>query len=136
MFGPLLLMTLMVVALLMNIRRGGVYLVDFGVKYQSELGKVRPAVVMQSDYVNDNLDVAPFKSVLVIPLTTDLKGGRFRLPLSKRDALERESELILNWMCTVDLARFKEVPMLTMLTQDELKKLHDKMDFFMGYMDR
>ena len=120
----------------MNIRRGGVYLVDFGVKYQSELGKVRPAVVMQSDYVNDNLDVAPFKSVLVIPLTTDLKGGRFRLLLSKRDSLERESELILNWMCTVDLARFKEVPMLTMLTSEELKKLHDKMDFFMGYMDR
>jgi len=38
-------------------------------------------------YLNDNLDIAPFKSVLVIPLTTDLKGGRFRFPIDAREKL-------------------------------------------------
>ena len=119
----------------MNIKRGEVYLVDFGKKYQSELGKVRPAMVLQSNYVNDNLEVAPFKSVLVIPLTTDIKGGRFRFRIEARDKLSKESELIINWMCTVDLARFKNAEALTVLSQEELSGLKQKLDFFMGYFD-
>ncbi len=119
----------------MEIKRGEVYLVDFGQKYQSELGKVRPAVVVQSNYINDNLDMAPYKSVLVIPLTTDLRGGRFRLEIKPRDRLEKKSELIVNWMCTVDLARVKEEKFLTILNKEELKELRQKLDFFMGYFD-
>jgi len=119
----------------MNIKRGEIYLIDFGKKYQSELGKVRPAMVLQSNYVNDNLDIAPFKSVLVIPLTTDLKGGRFRFKIDAREKLEKQSELIINWMCTIDLKRVIEDKPLTILTQNELTELKIKLDFFMGYLD-
>ena len=119
----------------MNIKRGEIYLIDFGKKYQSELGKVRPAMIMQSDYVNDNLDVAPFKSILVIPLTTDIKGGRFRFKIDAREKLEKKSELIINWMCTIDLKRIINDKPLTVLTQNELKELKIKLDFFMGYLD-
>ena len=112
-----------------------IHLVDFGKKYQSELGKVRPAMVLQSNYVNDNLDIAPFKSVLVVPLTTDIKGGRFRFQLDAREKLEKESEPIINWMCTVDLKRVISTKPLTVLTQNELTKLKTKLDFFMGYFD-
>ena len=119
----------------MNIKRGEIYLVDFGKKYQSELGKVRPAMVLQSNYVNDNLDIAPFKSILLIPLTTDIKGGRFRFKINAREKLEKESELIINWMCTVDLKRVVSDEPLTMLTQNELSALKTKLDFFMGYFD-
>ena len=119
----------------MKIKRGEIHLVDFGKKYQSELGKVRPAMVLQSDYVNDNLDVAKYKSVLVIPLTTDLKGGRFRFPVPARDRLERVSELIINWMCTIDLKRVLSEEALTTLTVQELTDLKVKLDFFMGYYD-
>jgi len=116
-------------------KRGEIYLVDFGKKYQSELGKIRPAMVLQSNYVNDNLDVAPFKSVLVIPLTSDIKGGRFRLEITAREKLEKRSELVVNWMCTVDLKRVVSEEPLTMLTKDELHELKKKLDFFMGYYD-
>ncbi len=119
----------------MNIKRGEVHLVDFGKKYQSELGKVRPAMVLQSNHVNDNLDIAPFKSVLVVPLTTDIKGGRFRFKVEARDKLEKESELIINWMCTVDLKRVVSAKPLTLLTPNELAELKIKLDFFMGYFD-
>jgi len=118
-----------------NIKRGEIYLVDFGKKYQSELGKIRPAMILQSDYVNDNLDVAPFKSVLVIPLTTDIKGGRFRFEVSAREKLEKKSELIINWMCTVDLKRVVSEDILTILSQEELSELRKKLDFFLGYFD-
>ena len=119
----------------MSIKRGEIHLVDFGKKYQSELGKVRPAVILQSNYVNDNLDVATFKSVLVVPLTTDTKGGRFRVTLQAREKLEKESELIVNWICTVDLKRILSIKPLTVLTQNELSELKIKLDFFMGYSD-
>ena len=125
----------MVCRLQMNIKRGEIYLVDFGNKYQSEAGKIRPAMVLQTNYVNDNLDVAPFKSVLLIPLTTDLKGGRFRFKIEAREKLEKESELIVNWMCTVDLNRFLDHKPLTILSQTELTQLKQKLDFFMGYFD-
>ena len=92
-------------------------------------------MILQSNYVNDNLDVAPFKSVLVIPLTTDIKGGRFRFEVHAREKLEKNSELIINWMCTVDLKRVVSEDPLTMLRQDELTELKKKLDFFMGYFD-
>ena len=120
---------------MLNIKRAEIHLVDFGKKYQSELGKIRPAMVLQSNYVNDNLDVAPFKSVLVIPLTTDIKGGRFRLKIEAREKLEKESELIINWMCTIDLKRIVSVEPLTTVTYSELTELKTKLDFFMGYFD-
>ena len=119
----------------MSIKRGEIHLVDFGKKYQSELGKIRPAMVLQSDHVNDNLDIAPFKSVLVVPLTTDIRGGRFRFRLQARDKLEKESELIINWMCTVDLKRVVSKEALTLLSQKEFSELKPKLDFFMGYFD-
>ncbi len=125
----------MVRQLPMNIKRGEIYLIDFGKKYHSELGKIRPAMILQSNYVNNNLDIAPFKSVLVIPLTTDIKGGRFRFAIDSREKLEKKSELIINWICTIDLKRVVNDEPLTILTQNELIKLKTKLDFFMGYLD-
>ena len=92
-------------------------------------------MVLQSNYVNDNLDVALFKSVLVIPLTTDIKGGRFRFEINEREKLEKKSELIINWMCTIDIKRIISADPLTTLTHDELTALKTKLDFFMGYFD-
>ncbi|WP_457596602.1 type II toxin-antitoxin system PemK/MazF family toxin [Hydrogenimonas sp.] len=120
----------------MKLERGGIYLVDFGVRYQAErsgLGKIRPALVWQNDLINAHLDAAPFPSVIVIPCTTDLKGGRFRVRLHARDRLERESELIVPWICSVDLGRFVEAEALTFLDEEEAKEFREKLDFVMGY---
>lgn len=85
--------------------------------------------------INKHLDEVEFKSVFVIPLTTDLKGGRFRKSIPARDNLNRDSEVLINWACTIDLARFKSDDILTTLDADELKEVKKKLDFFMGYMD-
>ena len=119
----------------LRIERGGIYLVDFGVKYQSELGKVRPALVWQSDMINEALDAAPFPSVIVIPCTTDLKGGRFRYPIGPRDNLHKPSELILQWICSLDLKRFRSDQPLTRLGAEELQAIRRRLDFVFGYLD-
>jgi mRNA-degrading endonuclease toxin of MazEF toxin-antitoxin module len=120
----------------MTPKRGGIYLVDFGQRYQAErsaLGKVRPALVWQSDLINANLDAAPYPSVIVIPCTSDLKGGRFRLRIPARDRLERQSELIVPWICSVDLSRFVEEEPLAFLTREEERELREKLEFVMRY---
>ncbi len=39
-------------------KRAEVYLVNFGKKYNSEFGKVRPALIIQNDVANRNIDRA------------------------------------------------------------------------------
>jgi hypothetical protein len=49
------------------LRRGGVYLVDFGQRYQSNIGKIRPAVILSAQGYLDIVDQLQYQSVLVIP---------------------------------------------------------------------
>lgn len=41
-----------------TIRRGEIYLVNFGKKYNSEFGKTRPALIIQNDIANRNIDLS------------------------------------------------------------------------------
>ena len=108
----------------MMIRQGEVYLVDFGKKYNSELGKIRPAVVMQNNFLNKILPKAKHKSVLVIPLTSDDIVTEYKIKIDKRDKLQRDSFIIANWICTLDLEHILvEKGCLTTLSEDEFNYL-------------
>ena len=78
------------------IRQGDIYLVDFGKKYHAELGKVRPAVVLQNDFFNRALAESLFHSVIVIPLTTDNVMTEYKITVPKRDKLQKTSYIINN----------------------------------------
>lgn len=117
------------------IRRGKIYLVDFGKRYHSELGKIRPAVVMQNDFINRAIaeENTAFQGVVVMPLTTQLTGGDYRLRLKPRDRLEKESEIVAHWVCTVDLSRFDLVGgKLATLAPAEIDRLAGMMAGVMG----
>ena len=113
-------------------RRGEIYLVNFGKKYNSEFGKIRPALIIQNDIANRNIEKVVFKGVSVIPLTTVLCGGDVRVHLSKRDKLEKESELSINELCTLDLSRILIKQVLTVLTEEELQEVERKLRMHLG----
>jgi len=71
------------------IKRGNVYLANFGKKYNSEFGKVRLALVIQNDVANRNMEKVAFKGVTLLPITSALSGGDLRVFLSRRDRLEK-----------------------------------------------
>jgi mRNA interferase MazF len=106
--------------------RGEIYLVNFGKKYNSEFGKVRPALIIQNDLANRNIDKVDFKGVSVLPLTSNICGGSLRVFVAKRDFLEMESEICINEICTLDLSRIALDKILTSLTQDELAEVTQK----------
>ena len=116
------------------IRRGEVYLVNFGKKYHSEFGKVRPAVIIQNDVANRNIDKVAFKGVTVLPITTQLAGGSVRVFLPKRDNLEKPSEICINELCTLDLSRIDQAKRLTVLTTEELAEAEDKLLRHLGIL--
>ncbi len=114
-------------------KRGDIYLVNFGKKYNSEFGKVRPALIIQNDVANRNIDKVFFKGVTLIPLSTALSGGDLRVLLAKRDQLEKESEVCVNELCTLDLSRIYLEQRLTTLTESELKELEFKLQKHLGF---
>ncbi len=111
----------------MMIRQGEIYLANFGKKYNSELGKIRPAVVMQNNFLNKILPKAKHKSVLLIPLTSDDVITEYKIKISKRDNLKKDSFIIVNWICTLDLEHLLvDKGCLATLTKEEFKNLKEK----------
>lgn len=113
-------------------KRGEIYLVNFGKKYNSEFGKVRPALIIQNDIANRNIDKVAFKGVTAIPLTTSISGGNLRVNLKPRDRLEKESQICINELCTLDISRINLDNPLTTLTQDELNEVDRKLLAHLG----
>ena len=117
-------------------RRGEVYLVNFKKKYHDEFGKVRPALIFQTDILNEQIEKLPYKTVAVIPLSSRIMGGHFRVSIDERDALEERSEVVINWICTLDYSLIYQDRLLTRLTKEELWEVEDKIMLFLGYKDR
>ena len=98
---------------------GEIYLVNFAKKYNSEFGKIRPAVILQNDVANRNINKVDFKGVTVAPLTTRLFDSSIRVRVPVRDLLLQESDICVNEVCTLDISRFDLTKCLTKLTEDE-----------------
>jgi mRNA interferase MazF len=108
--------------------QGDIYLVNFSKTYHSEFGKIRPAVVIQDDFLNRALPQAAFKGVVVVPLTSQLAGGDYRYLISARDRLIQTSEAVTNWVCTLDIARFElSQGAIAQLSREELSALINKL---------
>jgi len=108
-------------------RRGEIYLVDFAKRYNSEFGKIRPALIIQNDIANRNIDKVEFKGVTLMPLTTNISGGNLRVEIRKRDKLQKDSEVCINELCTLDMSRIKLDNLLTTLKETELKEVNMKL---------
>lgn len=108
-------------------KRGEIYLINFWKKYNSEFGKIRPALIIQNDVANRNIDKVEFKGVTVIPITTNLCGGNLRVKIQSRENLLQDSEICINELCTLDLSRIDLDKKLTTLNSEELEEVRMKL---------
>lgn len=108
-------------------KRGEIYLINFGKKYNSEFGKIRPALIIQNNVANRNIDKVEFKGVTVIPITTNLCGGNLRVKIQARENLQQDSEICINELCTLDLSRIDLDKKLTTLNNEELEEVRIKL---------
>lgn len=89
----------------LEIRRQHVYLVNFNPRLGTKPGKLRPALVLQTDLLNK----VEHPSTIVLPFTTKInpKGGelRFFLP-EKRAGNETRSDILMDQIIAIDNASF------------------------------
>ena len=88
-------------------KRGYLYFVDFNPRIKTKPGKLRPALVLQSDLVNE----AEYPSTIVIPTTTRVvdNPGILRFRLKKgQGGVSRESDLLLAQVIAVANESFRQ----------------------------
>lgn len=84
----------------MPIKRGHLYVIDFNPRIKTKPGKLRPALVLQSDLVNE----AGYPSTIVVPTTTRLveNPGILRLRIKQgQGGIARDSDLLLGQVIAV-----------------------------------
>jgi mRNA interferase MazF len=107
------------------VSRGEIWLVNLNpVKKSNEVGKIRPALVLQ----NDELNHGSYPTTIIIPLTTSLidDAEPLRYRIVAKDALQKDSDLLLAQIRSVDNARFLEK--LTKLSTDEMNYIKQLLD--------
>ena len=113
-------------------KRGEIYLVNFGKRYNSEFGKIRPALMIQNDIANRNIDKVYFKGITLIPLSTKISGGNLRVIIKARENLKQDSEICINELCTLDISRLQLEKSLTILNTDEMNEVEYKLRKHLG----
>jgi len=109
----------------MMVSRGDIWLVNLNpVKKSNEVGKIRPALVLQ----NDELNHGDYPTTIIIPLTTSLidDAEPLRYRINAKDELEKDSDLLVAQIRSIDNIRF--IKKLTQLSNKELDYIKQLLD--------
>ncbi len=105
----------------MKIKHGYLYLADLNPRQGTEAGKIRPVIVMQTDYLNE----AEHPSTWILPCTTKTTGENIiRVVLTKNLAgNSADCEVMIDQSRTIDNSRFrKELGKVPTLILKEIKE--------------
>ena len=103
---------------MMDLIRGDIVGINLNPKKGDEIGKIRPCVVISNDDENNILD-----TIIVIPLSTKLIDDMlpYRLRLSARDKLEKDSDILINHIRTISKKRVTSK--ISKITNEEYKSI-------------
>ena len=102
------------------IRRGQIWTADLNPNRGRELGKIRPVLIVQADW----LSAAQSRTVVVLPLTSHVRRDAepLRVTVRARGSLRTESQVVVDQPRTLDRRRLGEGP-LTELSVDEMARV-------------
>ncbi len=109
----------------MTAYRGEIWLINLNpIKKSNEIGKIRPALVLQ----NDELNAGNYPTTIILPLTTSLidDAEPLRYRVTSRDKLEQDSDILIANIRAIDNARFIEK--LTTLSTKEVLYIKNLLD--------
>jgi mRNA interferase MazF len=88
-----------------KIKQGEIWLADLNPGFGTEAGKVRPVVIVQTDFLNTY-----HPSTIICPITTDVQGDYppLRIHLNKRNSgLEKRSDIMVDQIRAIDVKRLR-----------------------------
>jgi len=100
----------------MDLSRGDIVGINLNPKKGDEVGKIRPCIIISETQANQILD-----TIIVVPLSSQLIDDMepFRLRLTKRDNLDKDSDILLNHIRTISSKRVTSF--IGKITDDEYK---------------
>lgn len=111
-------------------RRGEVWTANLNPSRGSEVGKVRPVLIVQGDWLTRTQP----QSVVVLPLTSRVRAELepLRVTLNSRDDLLQDSQVIVEQPRTLDRRRIGEGP-LTRVTHEEMSRVEQSLRAVLGF---
>ena len=102
------------------IRRGQIWTANLNPNRGRELGKIRPVLIVQADW----LSAAQSRTVVVLPLTSHVRRDAepLRVTVPARGGLRTESQVVVDQPRTLDRRRLGEGPM-TELSVGEMARV-------------
>jgi len=115
----------------MDLVRGGVYLANLNPSKGTEIGKIRPVLIIQSDSLNS----INHTTVNILPLTTLLKDNTFlRVRILKNGQLNQDSDVICDYIRAIDTRKITS-ELLTRLSQNKMQEIEEKLSWILGFND-
>ena len=101
-------------------RRGQIWVANLNPNRGREIGKVRPVLVIQADWLSE----AQSRTVVVLPLSTEIRPETepLRIVVSARDGLREDSQILVDQPRTLDRERLGDGPLGT-LSRDEMARV-------------
>ena len=98
-------------------RRGEIWVGNLNPNRGSEIGKIRPVLILQADFLTEQGE----PTIVVLPLTTQVRKAKepLHVTVPARDRLIQTCQVIPEQPRTLDRSRLAEGP-LTRLTPQEL----------------
>ena len=102
----------------MMVSRGDIYLANLNPqKRPNEVGKMRPVLVVQNNFINEN----SYPTTIIVPLTSQLIDDTqpLRYRIKKREKLQFDSDALVAHIRAIDNDRFVEK--IAKLSLDEMQ---------------
>lgn len=114
----------------MGFRRGDIYLANFNPSKGTEAGKIRPCLIIQSDFLNE----AGHPSTTVLPLTTQLidHAEPLRFRVKAHGKLQADSDVMIDQARTIDKSRITNDPLLT-LNRSQMAEIEEYLKIALGF---
>ncbi|MDA3934756.1 MAG: type II toxin-antitoxin system PemK/MazF family toxin [Gammaproteobacteria bacterium] len=112
-------------------RRGEIWTANLNPVRGAEIGKIRPVVILQADWLTESGS----DTVLVVPLTTQRRESldALRVTINSRDQLRKTCQTVVEKTRAVDRSRFGIGP-LTVVTDQEMAALEQHLKGVMGML--
>lgn len=120
-----------------SIRKGEIYLANLGDRKKLDIGKIRPVLVFQNNFLNMMLEDTKYKDVVVLPLSSQIRTNDFSFLINQRDNLEKNSVVLCNAIKMIDSTRLMvDKGMLTKLSDEEILNIENILDNLFGCTNR
>ncbi|MEO1928083.1 MAG: type II toxin-antitoxin system PemK/MazF family toxin [Nautiliaceae bacterium] len=111
-------------------KRGEVYLAYLNSNKGKEVGKLRPVLILQTDFLNE----VKHPTVIILPLSTKLIDDAYplRYRVKKRDNLEKDSDVLCDQIKAISIERIRG-ERLTILNEKELKEIEKQVKLILEF---